>query len=87
MDSPQALLNCRTAPPFQTQIKLIGVYPLPWGIQTSATYQGLPGPQITASRTYTNAEVLPSLGRNLAAGANGTVAVPLIAPGTMYVIA
>jgi hypothetical protein len=85
VDSPQALLNCRTAPPFQTQVKLIGVYPIPWGgIQASATYQSLPGPQITASRTYTNAEVLPSLGRNLAAGANGTVAVPLIAPGTMY---
>jgi hypothetical protein len=85
VDSPQALLNCRTAPPFQTQVKLIGVYPIPWGgIQASATYQSLPGPQITASRTYTNAEVLPSLGRNLAAGPNGTVAVPLIAPGTMY---
>ena len=27
MDSPQALLNCRTAPPFQTQIKLLVVYP------------------------------------------------------------
>jgi hypothetical protein len=85
VDSPQSLLNCRTAPPFQTQLKLIGVYPIPWGgIQASATYQSLPGPQITASRTYTNAEVLPSLGRNLAAGPNGTVAVPLIAPGTVY---
>jgi hypothetical protein len=85
VDSPQALLNCRTAPPFQTQVKLIGVYPVPFaGIQASATYQSLPGPQITASRTYTNAEVLPSLNRNLAAGPNGTVAVPLIAPGTMY---
>jgi hypothetical protein len=84
VDSPQSLLNCRTAPPFQTQLKLIGVYPLPLGVQASATYQSLPGPQITASRTYTNAEVLPSLLRNLASGANGTVAVPLIAPGTMY---
>ena len=85
VDSPQALLNCRTAPPFQTQVKLIGVYPVPFaGIQASATYQSLPGPQITASRIYTNAEVLPSLNRNLAAGPNGTVSVPLIAPGTMY---
>jgi hypothetical protein len=85
VDSPEALLNCRTAPPFQTQVKVLGVYPLPWyGIQTSATYQSLPGPQITASRTYTNAEVRGSLGRDLAAGANGTVVVPLIAPGTMF---
>ena len=66
-------------------MKLLGVYPLPWqGIQTAATFQSLPGPQITASRTYTNAEILPSLGRNLASGAAGTASVPLIAPGTMY---
>ena len=85
VDSPQALLNCRVAPPFQTQIKVLGVYPLPWaGIQTSATYQSLPGPQITASRVYTNAEVRGSLGRDLSSGVNGTVTVPLIAPGTMY---
>ena len=85
VDSPQSLLNCRVAPPFQTQVKLIAVYPLPWGgIQTSASFQSLPGPQITASRTYTNAEVRPSLLRDLAAGTGGTVTVPLIAPGTMY---
>ena len=85
VDSPQALLNCRVAPPFLTQVKLIAVYPLPWaGIQTSVSFQSLPGPQITASRTYTNAEVRSSLGRDLSSGANGTVTVPLIAPGTMY---
>jgi hypothetical protein len=85
VDSPQALLNCRTAPPFQTQVKFLAVYPIPWGgVQTSVSFQSLPGPQITASRTYTNAEVRASLGRDLANGANGTVTVPLIAPGTMY---
>ena len=72
-------------PPFQPNVKLLGVYPLPWqGIQLAATFQSLPGPQITASRTYTNAEIQPSLGRNLATGAAGTAVVPLIAPGTMY---
>jgi hypothetical protein len=85
VDSPQGLLNCRVAPPFQTQVKLIAVYPVPFGgLQTSVSFQSLPGPQITASRTYTNAEVRGSLGRDLASGANGTVAVPLIAPGTTY---
>jgi hypothetical protein len=85
VDSPQSLLNCKVTPPFLTQIKVLGVYPLPWGgIQTSAAFQSLPGPQITATRTYTNAEVRTSLGRDLASGANGTVTVPLIAPGTMY---
>ena len=66
IDSPEALRNCKVTPPFQTQVKLIGVYPLPWGgIQTSATFQSLPGPADHASRVYTNAEILPSLGRNL----------------------
>ena len=58
VDSPQELLNCDTKPPFQPNVKLLGVYPLPWGgIQTAATFQSLAGPQITASRTYTNAEI------------------------------
>ena len=85
IDSPENLRNCKVTPPFQTQLKLLAVYPLPWGgIQTSAAFQSLPGPQISASRVYTNAEVAPSLGRNLANGANGTVTVQLVDPGTMY---
>ena len=83
--SAAGLLYCDVKPPFQPNVKLLGVYPLPWqGVQVAATFQSLPGPQITASRTYTNAEILPSLGRNLASGAAGTASVPLIAPGTMY---
>lgn len=82
VDSPQQLLNCDITPPFQTQVKLLGVYPWPWwGIQTSATYQSLPGPEITAARSYSSAEVMASLGRPLTTG-NATV--PLIEPGTMY---
>jgi hypothetical protein len=82
VDSPQQLLNCDTTPPFMTQVKVLGVYPWPWwGIQTSATFQSLPGPEITAARSYTSAEVIGSLGRPLTAG---TATVPLIAPGTMY---
>jgi hypothetical protein len=85
IDSPQALLNCRVAPPFQTQVKLLGVYPLPfWGIQTSATFQSVPGPMITANYVAPNSIIAPSLGRNLSSGANGTAAVPLIQPGTLY---
>jgi hypothetical protein len=85
VDSPQNLLNCSVTPPFQTQVKVFGVYPLPWwGLQTSAVFQSLPGPQITASYTATNAQIAPSLGRNLASGAAGTAVVPLLAPGTLY---
>ncbi len=84
-NSSAGLLYCDVKPPFQPNVKVLGVYPLPWyGVQFAATFQSLPGPQITASRTYTNAEIRPSLGRNLATGAAGTAAVQLIAPGTMY---
>jgi hypothetical protein len=82
VDSPQQVLNCDVTPPFMTQVKVLGVYPWPWwGIQTSATLQSLPGPEITATRSYTSAEVIGSLGRPLT---TGTANVPLIAPGTTY---
>jgi hypothetical protein len=89
IDSPQALLNCDVRPPFLTQIKLIGVYPLPWGLQTAATFQSVPGPQITAAYAAPNAQIAPTLGRNLASCGtavicNGTATIPLVAPGTMY---
>jgi hypothetical protein len=83
--SAAGLLYCHVKPPFQANVKLLGVYPLPWGdVQLAATFQSLPGPQILASRSYSNAEILPSLGRNLATGANGVASVQMIEPGTMY---
>ena len=80
---------CHLNTTWQPQYKFYGVYPLPWwGIQTSATLQLVPGPSagglpgsITASYVATNAEIRPSLGRNLSSGANGTVTVPMIQPG------
>ena len=57
---------------------------LPWGLQASATFQSIPGPEITANYVARNAEISPSLGRNLASGPNGTATVPLVAPGTLY---
>jgi hypothetical protein len=83
--SPRTSDYCDVRPPMQPNVKFLGVYPLPWlGLQASATFQSTPGPQITASYSATNAEVRTSLGRNLSSGANGTVLVDLIAPGTMY---
>jgi hypothetical protein len=85
VDSPQQEKFCKVTPPFQPNVKFLGVYPLPWwGIQTSATFQSIPGPMITANYTATNAQVKGSLGRDLASGVNGTVTVPLIQPGTDY---
>jgi len=81
---------CDVRPPFMPNVKALIVYPLPWwGLQTSATYQGLPGPQILANATVRNADIAPSLGRNLSScpvtgTCNTTVSVGLIPPGTDY---
>ena len=55
----------------------------------SGTFQNVGGPMIEAFYTATNAEIVPSLGRSLAAcGARpvctSTARVPLIAPGTSF---
>jgi hypothetical protein len=85
VDSPQDLRFCDVRPPFETQVKFVGSYPLPWwGLQVSGVLQSVPGPQILAEYVATNAEIRPSLGRDLSAGPNGTVLVPLIEPGTMF---
>jgi len=88
--TPRLTAYCDVRPPFQPNVKGLIVYPLPWwGLQTSATYQGLPGPQILANATVRNADIAPSLGRSLSAcPANGTctatVSVALVPPGTLY---
>ena len=79
-----SLLYCDAAPPFQTQIKLSGSYPLPFGFSASAAFQSIPGPQITASYSASNAEIAPTLGRNLSAGATARQTVQLLAPGSLY---
>ncbi len=41
------LLYRDVKPPFQPNVTLLDVYPLPWGdVQMAATWQSLPGPQI-----------------------------------------
>lgn len=85
VDSPQELLYCRTVTPFrgQTQVKLNGIYPLPAGFTVSATYQNVPGPDITANYPATTDQIAPSLGRPLAGGVR-TATVPLIEPRTQF---
>jgi hypothetical protein len=74
---------CHTNQP-QTQVKLLGSYTIPRvELQVSATLQSLPGPELAANFTATNAIVAPSLGRNLA-GTTQNVLVNLVEPGTMY---
>jgi hypothetical protein len=67
---------------------MFGSYPLPYAFQVSGNLQSLPGIPILASYVATNAQIAPSLGRNLAAGPNGTAllteAIGLIEPNTMF---
>ena len=76
--SPPAF--CNVDPPFwYPQVKLSATYNLAWGLQASGLYQSLPGIPIVASYVATNAQVLPSLGRNLSEGSSITIA-NIIAP-------
>jgi hypothetical protein len=49
-------------------------------VQVSGTYQTKPGPLVLAIYTATNAQIAPSLGRNLSGGA-ANVDVHLLSPG------
>jgi hypothetical protein len=83
---------CHTIYPYRPDIKLLGVYPLPYDVQVSATYQftrgvqtGLAGPAILATWAVPNAIIAApnALGRNLSANA-ATKVISLIQPGTDY---
>jgi carboxypeptidase family protein len=82
---------CNVVPSWasSTQVKFLFVYPLPWDLQASAIYQNIPGLPIRASRVYSNAELAPLLGRNLAAcrGAavcTSTVEIDLVPDKSAY---
>ena len=87
IDTPQAIRSgyCNVDTPLSsnTQVKLNGSYVLPYDFQVSAAFQNIPGIPIAASYVASNAEVRPTLGRNLS-GSAANVIVDLIPPGTMY---
>jgi len=68
-DSQAQPNTCRINPPLAagSQFKLSGLYPFPYGIQASATFQNLPGTQHTALLAATNTQIRQSLGRDLSA--------------------
>lgn len=81
----RSLNNCDVRTPWLTQLKFYVVVPVPrLDMDVSASVQSAPGGEIAASYTATNAEIAPSLGRNLSAGPNATATVQLIAPATQY---
>jgi hypothetical protein len=72
-----------------TDAKFTAIYPLPWDLRVSALYQNSPGVSIRASQVFTNAQVRPSLGRDLgqcrgAAACNATVTIDLIPPDSVF---
>ena len=73
---------CHTVTPWLTQLKFGGSYTLPWNIQVSGTIQSFQGPILNANATFTNAQIAPSLGRNLSSGTTKTIA--LVQPNTSY---
>lgn len=88
VDSPQQQLYCDAGRPWGStvQFKLNGTYPLPWGLQTSAAFRVVEGAIVDATQTYANAQIAPSLGRDLsacrgAAVCTATVTVPLYPQG------
>ena len=84
VDTP-TVQYCDQKESLQTQFKSTGSYALPWwGIQVAGTFLNIPANFLSATAVYTNAQIAPSLGRNLSAGANGTVTVNLIAPGAEF---
>jgi hypothetical protein len=85
VDSPQELLNCRVVTPFkaQTQIKLHGIIPIRGDVVASFLFQNLAGPSYDANYSATNADIAPSLGRNLA-GNTQAVTIPLVPPQTLF---
>ena len=72
---------CDVHPPFQPQWKGQISYPIKYGVQVSANFQSLSGPELSAGYPLTNAIALPSLGRNFT---NVAPTVALVPPGTMY---
>jgi len=72
---------CDVHPPFQPQWKANATYPLPLGIQVSANFQSLSGPELAANYPLSNAIALPSLGRNFT---NAAPTVSIVPPSTLY---
>ena len=75
---------CRQTSPFLTNVKFAGSYTIPRAdVLVSGTFRSVPGPEIYANYTATNAVIQPSLGRALSGGVTN-LPVTIVEPGTMY---
>jgi hypothetical protein len=66
-----------------TQVKLLGSYTLPFGIQVAGTLQSQPGPERAAIYRFSPAEIVAALGR-LATLFPGGLSANVLEPGTVY---
>jgi hypothetical protein len=78
---PVPLEECATRQNWQTQVKLIGSYTLPYDVQVAATYQDQPGPERQARVTYSGAAIAAVLGRPAVLGQQ---TVNVLRPGTVF---
>jgi hypothetical protein len=90
-DFPQQF--CKTTRPWSagTEIKMNAIYPLPWwGIQTAVTFRNGAGQNQQPNYVATNAEIAPSLSRNLSScpaetgPCNATATIQLVDAQTMF---
>lgn len=82
--STNPIAYCDRIDPWRTEVKVLATYVVPRvDVQVGAAFQSLPGPSISANYVATNAQVSPSLGRNLSGGAANTT-IAIIPPGSMY---
>lgn len=84
--APREDAYCDVIPPWSAdmQAKFSGTIALPYQFQAALTYQNLSGIPYYASYVFRNGDIASSLGRNLSAGANGTVSVDLIPPMSQF---
>ena len=94
VNTPQELYQCRVVTPIagNQQVKFSGSYPLPYGVTLSGVFQNIPGVAVLANARFSNADIAPSLGRNLsgcpaptgACPAGVSVVLPMLEPGSEY---
>jgi len=82
--APRLDSYCHVVTPWLTQFKVSGTFGLPYQFRAGVTYQDIPGIPKYATYVASNAQIAPSLGRNLAAGPAGTVTIDLIPPQTEF---
>jgi len=75
---------CHVAYGVLTQLRGLSSYVVPkLDVQLAATFQSKPGALLAANYAAPNADVAPSLGRNLSGNATN-VTVSLVEPGSLY---